>query len=127
MSKEPLYPIGVVAEMLDLHAQTLRAYEGKGLVVPARRGGQRLYSDDDVSALRQVLTLTRDLGVNLAGVEVILRMRREQGRMRGEMQSFVAKLQSLLALERERAGREGAIVRMVDEGLVRWTKDPEEP
>lgn len=127
MSKEPLYPIGVVSEMLDLHAQTLRAYERKGLVVPARRGGQRLYSDDDVATLRQVLTLTRDLGVNLAGVDVILRMRLEAERVRLEMQAFVAKLQSLLALERERAGKEGAIVRMVDEGLVRWTEDPEEP
>lgn len=127
MSGEPLYSIGVVSEMLDLHPQTLRAYEAKGLVVPARRGGQRLYSDEDVETLRQVLTLTRDLGVNLAGVEVVLRMRLEQERMRLEMQAFVVKLQSLLALERERAGREGAIVRMVDEGLVRWTEDPEEP
>lgn len=126
MSKEPLYPIGVVSEMLNLHAQTLRAYERKGLVVPARRGGQRLYSDDDVATLRQVLTLTRDLGVNLAGVDVILRMRLEAERVRLEMQAFVAKLQSLLALERERAGKEGAIVRMVNEGLVRWTEDPEE-
>ena len=127
MSSNPLYTIGVVAEMLDLHAQTLRAYEAKGLVVPARRGGQRLYSDADVETLRQVLTLTRDLGVNLAGVEVVLRMRRERERVRGEMQAFVVKLQSLLALERERAGREGAIVRMVDEGLVRFTEEPEEP
>ena len=74
---KPLYMIGVVAEMLDVHPQTLRFYEKKGLLRPSRTEGRtRMYSQEDVEQLGRLIRLTRDLGVNLAGVEIILRMRR---------------------------------------------------
>lgn len=73
--QEPLLTIGMVAQMLDLHQQTLRKYEEEGLVSPDRtEGGTRMYSRSDVERLRVIVSLTRELGVNLAGVEVIFRM-----------------------------------------------------
>ncbi len=72
---EPCYVISVVAKMLGVHAQTLRYYEKAGLVEPSRSKGRvRLYSNKDIERLRQVRTLMNDLGINLAGVEVILRL-----------------------------------------------------
>lgn len=77
MSK-PLYIISIVSEMLDLHPQTLRQYERLGLVNPQRtQGNTRLYSDEDLETLKFILTLTKDMGVNLAGVEVIMNMKRQ--------------------------------------------------
>ena len=74
---KPLYMIGVVADMLKVHPQTLRFYEKKGLVRPSRTEGQtRMYSEDDVEEIARLLRLTRDLGVNLAGVEIVIKMRR---------------------------------------------------
>jgi MerR family transcriptional regulator/heat shock protein HspR len=78
MKNKPLYIISIVSEMLDLHPQTLRQYERLGLVSPKRtQGNTRLYSEDDLETLKFILTLTKDLGVNLAGVEVILNMRQQ--------------------------------------------------
>ena len=75
---EPLFAISIVARMVGLHQQTLRAYERIGLVRPARSAGNtRLYSQGDVERLRHVMRLINDLGVNLAGVDVILRMSRQ--------------------------------------------------
>lgn len=72
---EPCYSISVVAQMVDLHPQTLRNYEQLGLVVPQRtKGNRRLYSAAEVELLRKISRLTQELGVNLAGVEVILHM-----------------------------------------------------
>ena len=80
---KPLYMIGVVAEMLKLHPQTLRFYEKKGLIQPSRSEGRtRMYSAEDVEEIARVLRLTRDLGVNLAGVEIILKMRRRRSEER---------------------------------------------
>src|SRR5215813_11151115 len=74
---KPLYMIGVVAEMLKLHPQTLRMYERKGLIRPSRTVGRtRMYSPEDVEEIARVTRLARDLGVNLAGIEIILKMRR---------------------------------------------------
>lgn len=82
----PLYMIGVVAEMFGIHPQTLRLYEREGLIKPSRtQGNTRLYSERDIENIRMVLLLTRELGVNIAGVEVILEMRRKMERMREEM------------------------------------------
>ncbi len=90
----PMYMIGVVAEMLKVHPQTLRFYEKKGLLKPSRTEGRtRLYSQEDVEELARLLHLTRDLGVNLAGVEVILHMRRQlietQARLEGRNMTMV--------------------------------------
>jgi MerR family transcriptional regulator, heat shock protein HspR len=87
---KPLYMIGVVAEMLGVHPQTLRFYEKKGLVRPSRTIGQtRMYSDGDVEDIARLLRLTRDLGVNLAGVEIILKMRRRMLEMQKQIEDLV--------------------------------------
>ncbi len=87
---KPLYMIGVVAEMLKVHPQTLRFYEKKGLVRPSRTEGQtRMYSAEDVEEIARLLRLTRDLGVNLAGVEIILKMRRRMLDMQKQIEDLV--------------------------------------
>jgi MerR family transcriptional regulator/heat shock protein HspR len=91
---EPCYVISVAAKMLGIHQQTLRYYEREGLIQPSRsRGNIRLYSLSDINRLRQVQRLINDLGVNLAGAEVILRM---SERMR-EMEAELERLRSRLA------------------------------
>ncbi len=88
----PLYMIGVVSKMLKVHPQTLRMYEKEGLVRPRRAGGQRLYSDKDLERLSLILELTRDLGVNRAGVEIILRMRRRLESLQAEVEEMMQHL-----------------------------------
>lgn len=87
--KQPLYMISVVAEMLHVHPQTLRLYEREGLVTPKRTKRQRLYSEEDVERLGMILRLTRELGVNKAGVEVILRLRQRFEAMQREMEDMM--------------------------------------
>ena len=90
---KPLYMIGVVAEMLDVHPQTLRFYEKKGLVRPSRTVGRtRMYSTEDVDDLARLLRLSRDLGVNLAGIEIILKMRRRMIDMQKQIEDLVTYL-----------------------------------
>jgi MerR family transcriptional regulator/heat shock protein HspR len=72
--KEPVYVISIAAKMVEMHPQTLRLYERMGLIKPARSGSNRLYSDEDIDRLRQIQRLTQEMGVNLAGVEVILNL-----------------------------------------------------
>ncbi len=87
---KPLYMIGVVAEMLNVHPQTLRCYERKGLLRPSRTEGRtRMYSQEDVEQLGRLIRLTRDLGVNLAGVEIILRMRRRMLDMQKQIEDLL--------------------------------------
>jgi MerR family transcriptional regulator, heat shock protein HspR len=87
---KPLYMIGVVAEMLKIHPQTLRMYEKKGLIQPSRTEGKtRMYSADDVEDIARLVRLTRDLGVNLAGVEIILKMRRRMVDMQREIEGLM--------------------------------------
>jgi MerR family transcriptional regulator/heat shock protein HspR len=84
------YMISAVAELYKLHPQTLRLYERVGLLKPSRsQGNTRLYTDDDLERLEVILTLTRELGVNLAGIEVILNMRDKMGEMRQQMEQFI--------------------------------------
>lgn len=87
------YMISAVAEQYNLHPQTLRLYEREGLLAPSRSDGNtRLYTDDDLERLEVILHLTRDLGVNLAGVEIILNMREKMGEMQRQIEEFVATL-----------------------------------
>jgi len=82
--------ISAVATRFQIHPQTLRLYEREGLLKPSRtEGNTRLYSDDDLKELETILALTRDLGVNLAGVEIILNMRRKMERMQSEVNEFM--------------------------------------
>src|SRR5574342_1211170 len=95
-----LFMISVVSEMLGIHPQTLRLYAREGFIKPKRSvGNTRLYSEEDVEKLEMVLRLTRELGVNLAGVEVILAMREKMEQMQQEMEASVRRLQEDLALE----------------------------
>lgn len=83
------YTISTVAEMFDIHPQTLRMYEREGLLMPSRSDGNtRVYSDEDLERLEIVLSLTRDLGVNLAGVEIIINMREKMDSMQREFERF---------------------------------------
>ena len=87
------YMISSVAEQYEIHPQTLRLYEREGLLKPSRsEGNTRLYTAEDIERLEVILHLTRDLGVNLAGVEIILNMREKMGQMQVQIQEFVATL-----------------------------------
>src|SRR6201992_3218132 len=94
------YMISAVAEQYEIHPQTLRLYEREGLLKPSRSDGNtRLYTDDDLEHLEVILHLTRDLGVNLAGVEIILNMRAKMSAMQMQIEQFVQ------SLNHERANR----------------------
>jgi MerR family transcriptional regulator/heat shock protein HspR len=89
------YMISAVAEQYNIHPQTLRLYEREGLLAPSRSDGNtRLYTDEDLERLEVILKLTRELGVNLAGVEIILNMREKMEAMQRQIQEFVAQLNS---------------------------------
>ncbi|HSQ22926.1 MAG TPA: helix-turn-helix transcriptional regulator [Pyrinomonadaceae bacterium] len=89
------FTISAVAEEFDVHPQTLRLYEREGLLKPSRsEGNTRLYTDVDLERLELILSLTRDLGVNLAGVEIILNMREKMDAMQREFERFFDYLQS---------------------------------
>ncbi len=89
------YTISAVAAQYDVHPQTLRLYEREGLLKPSRsEGNTRLYTDADLERLELILSLTRDLGVNLAGVEIILNMREKMDAMQREFEQFFAYLQT---------------------------------
>lgn len=87
--KSPLYMISVVSRMLEVHPQTLRMYEREGFISPKRINRQRLYSQDDIERLHLVIELTKDLGVNKAGVDIILRMRERMKALHNEMMNLM--------------------------------------
>jgi len=95
-SDEPCYVISVAAKMIGVHARSLRYYERTGLVEPSRsQGNIRLYSPADIERLRQIKTLIDDLGVNLAGVEVVMRMAERVAQMERRMQEMEAEIERL--------------------------------
>jgi MerR family transcriptional regulator/heat shock protein HspR len=90
---EPVYLISVVASMLDIHPQTLRQYEREGLVEPSRtQGRMRLYSQRDIDRMKLILRLTRQMGVNLAGVDIVLQLKEQIDEMQAEIESLREKL-----------------------------------
>jgi MerR family transcriptional regulator/heat shock protein HspR len=92
------YMISAVAELHKLHPQTLRLYERAGLLKPSRsQGNTRLYTDADLERLEVILTLTREMGVNLAGIEIILNMREKMGEMQRQMEAFTQFVQQELS------------------------------
>lgn len=94
---QPLYLIGVAARLCDVHPQTLRMYERIGLVRPARVGTKnRMYSNADIERLRQIQRLTQDMGVNLAGVEVILGLLDRMQKMQEQMDTEIEKMHQLM-------------------------------
>ncbi|HLH16290.1 MAG TPA: helix-turn-helix transcriptional regulator [Bryobacteraceae bacterium] len=97
------YMISAVAEQYAIHPQTLRLYEREGLLKPSRSDGNtRLYTQEDLERLEVILHLTRELGVNLAGVEIILNMREKMGEMQAQIQEFVATLNRELVTRSQR-------------------------
>ncbi len=99
---EPVYLISVVASMLDIHPQTLRQYEREGLVEPSRtQGRMRLYSQRDIDRMKLILRLTRQMGVNLAGVDIILQLKEQIDSMQSEIE--------VLKDELSRVNRNGSV------------------
>jgi MerR family transcriptional regulator/heat shock protein HspR len=131
------YMISAVAQKYNIHPQTLRLYEREGLLKPSRtEGNTRLYSDEDLERLETILSLTRDLGVNLAGVEIILNMRTRIEQMQGEVNEFMqyVKREMIKGLGDWEQRLNTAIVKSSPTGLVRATpavsspdSDDEEP
>jgi MerR family transcriptional regulator, heat shock protein HspR len=94
MSERPIYMISVAADLVGMHPQTLRIYEQKGLVRPQRTpGGTRLYSEADVERLRIIQRLTTELGLNLAGVELVLRLEDELRKAHAQIERLQAQVQ----------------------------------
>src|SRR5437762_9677706 len=110
------YMISAVAETYDIHPQTLRLYEREGLLKPSRsEGNTRLYTEEDLERLELILNLTRDLGVNLAGVEVVLNMRQRQEEMQQDMQEFIEYVES------EFKNRSPELAQKIQHALVKVT------
>jgi MerR family transcriptional regulator/heat shock protein HspR len=108
---EPCYPISVVARMVSLHPQTLRCYERAGLVVPARSAGNvRLYSQADIERLRKICRLTDELGVNLAAVEVIMRLTDTIEQLHVEIEELHGSTQSEIQRLRQRLTENGIVI-----------------
>jgi MerR family transcriptional regulator, heat shock protein HspR len=108
------YMISVVAEMYEIHPQTLRLYEREGLLKPSRsEGNTRMYTEEDLKRLEFILSLARDLGVNIAGIGIILNMRERMENMQSQMQDFVKYVQKeVMARAGEQMAKQGAIVPM---------------
>ena len=107
-----VYMISAVAEMYEIHPQTLRLYEREGLLKPSRsEGNTRYYTDEDLERLEFILNLARDLGVNIAGIAIILQMRERMEEMNRQMQSFVEYVRTeTLSRFQQAAPTAGAIV-----------------
>jgi MerR family transcriptional regulator/heat shock protein HspR len=124
------YMISAVAQKYNIHPQTLRLYEREGLLKPSRtEGNTRLYSDEDLERLETILSLTRDLGVNLAGVEIILNMRTRIEQMQGEVNEFMqyVKREMIKGLGDWEQRLNTAIVKSSPTGLVRAAPAPTAP
>jgi MerR family transcriptional regulator/heat shock protein HspR len=94
--KEPVYLISAVAEILNIHPQTLRQYEREGLIKPSRTNGKiRLYSQEDIDHIKTVLTLTRDMGINLAGVDLILQLNQRIEKLENDIEHYKLKIKDL--------------------------------
>jgi MerR family transcriptional regulator/heat shock protein HspR len=130
-SGKAYYMISAVAQKYAIHPQTLRLYEREGLLKPSRtEGNTRLYSEEDLEQLETILSLTRDLGVNLAGVEIILNMRKKIERMQREVNEFMTYVKGELArgLDQEWERRlSTALVKSSPTDLVRAAPRPSAP
>ncbi len=110
--KQGAYMISSVAEMYDIHPQTLRLYEREGLLKPSRtEGNTRLYTDEDIERLELILSLARDLGVNISGIAIILQMRERMDEMQRQMADFVSYVRNEVMARAQHADpSRGAIV-----------------
>lgn len=127
--KAGAFMIGVVAARYEIHPQTLRLYEREGLLAPSRTEGKtRLFSEEDLERLEFILSLTRDLGVNLAGVEVVLNLRDRIQKMQEEMQQIIESYEARLRAEGLDPGMGAArpsptgLVKLTPQGLLKRTR-----
>lgn len=121
--EETFYAIGVVAKMFNVHQQTLRLYEREGLLKPARSDGNtRLYSERDLERLEMILNLSRDMGVNLAGVDIILNLRQKIEQMQQQINEMVKFLKAELQKTEEPQGAERGLVKSPAANLIRFTQ-----
>ncbi len=112
--------ISIIAERYNIHPQTLRLYEREGLIRPARTSGNtRLYGEDEIRKLEMILTLTRDLGVNLAGVEVVLRLQQMMHDADMDFQRLMDYIRQCVLDKRHGIERENALVKAAPLGLTR--------
>jgi len=115
--------ISVVADRYGIHPQTLRLYEREGLIKPTRSAGNtRLYDEEAIRRLEIILTLTRDLGVNLAGVEVILNMKERMDQMQGEVDRLLEYVKREAQERRMNVERQHALVKIQSGPLIKVTK-----
>ncbi len=122
---ERFYAIGVVARMYNIHQQTLRLYEREGLLKPARSDGNtRLYSEKDLERLELILNLSRDMGVNLAGVDIILNLREKMKEMQVQINEMVKFLKEQLEkkAEPEQTTAERGLVKSPAANLIRFSQ-----
>jgi MerR family transcriptional regulator/heat shock protein HspR len=123
MDTRPCYMISVAAELVGMHPQTLRVYESKGLVRPTRTpGNTRLYSEADLERLRLIQRLTTELGLNLAGVETVLRLEDELGRMRRRLERLERETREEVQRVHRQYRREVVLYRDAAETLPEPTK-----
>ncbi len=112
--------ISIISERYNIHPQTLRLYEREGLIKPVRTSGNtRLYGEDEIRKLEMILTLTRDLGVNLAGVEVVLQLARRMSEENLEFGRLLDFIRQTMLDKRHGIERENALVKAVPMGLAR--------
>ncbi|MBI4459565.1 MAG: helix-turn-helix transcriptional regulator [Acidobacteria bacterium] len=118
--KKAAYMISAVAEAYGIHPQTLRLYEREGLLKPSRtEGNTRLYTEEDLQRLELVLSLTRDMGVNLAGVQIVLNMRERMEQMQKQMKEFVELVQrEMISLHAPNKEIKNALVRFVPRPVI---------
>ncbi|MGH3040522.1 MAG: heat shock protein transcriptional repressor HspR [Gaiellaceae bacterium] len=123
MDDHPRYMISVAAELVGMHPQTLRVYEAKGLVRPRRTpGNTRLYSEADLERLRLIQRLTGELGLNLAGVETVLRLQDELGRLRTRLERLEGEMREEIQRVHRQYRREVVLYSDPDETLPRPTR-----
>lgn len=126
----PLYIISVAAELVNMHPQTLRLYERRGLVCPKRQGKNRLYSQADIERLMYIQSLTQELGINLAGVERIIRLQNEldqlKARKEEELRLIAERMEQLERMKRVREGEIAEIKQKIKESLAE-DEEPADP
>jgi len=121
--EERFYAIGVVAKMFNIHQQTLRLYEREGLLKPARSDGNtRLYAEKDLERLELILNLSRDMGVNLAGVDIILNLREKMREMQQQMNELVQFLKQELEKQGKPQETQTGLVKSPPANLIRFSE-----
>src|SRR5271167_461876 len=121
--RKAAYMISAVAEQYQIHPQTLRLYEREGLLKPSRSDGNtRLYTDDDLERLEVILKLTRDLGVNLAGVEIILNMRERMEEMQRQIEQFVTSLNTEINSQRTGPAAADNLLSLIPVSAIKKTR-----